>query len=70
MIRVIKHQTAGEALIKALTLKEIWVEIIDPSQSGRAVVERKQFFTRKKAQNFIDRQTRIDHWNRYELVIK
>ncbi len=72
VITIIKHRTAGDALLAALgnlkTCPNAIVEIIDPAQSGRAVVERKEFPTKMSAKKFMRDQAKIDHWNRYELV--
>ncbi len=69
-MKIVFHKTPAEALIAALTIREIWVEIIDPSQRGRAIVESKRFYTLRKAKNFVRRQLRVDCVNNYEIIRK
>lgn len=69
-MQVIKHRNAGDALIAALTLNEIWVEVRDPQPAHRPLVEEKRFYTRRKAANWIKRQKRFDRWNVYIIVIR
>lgn len=64
----VKHRTAGDALIAALHITQYYVVVIDPTQSGNAIVERKWFYTKKKAENYIIRQKKIDSFNIYKLV--
>jgi hypothetical protein len=72
MITVITHRNAGDALLAALknikSCPDAIVEVIDPAQSGRAVVERVSFPTKAMARKYIREQVKIDHWNRYELA--
>ncbi len=72
MITAFKYFNRADALLAVLrSATADWiVEIIDPAQSGRAVVERIRFehWQKAKAQRYIKKQIAIDHWNRYELV--
>ena len=68
----IMHSDRSHALLTTLTKATAnWiVEIIDPAQSNRAVVERIHFpyYQKKKAEKYIKNQKLFDHWNKYELV--
>lgn len=58
------------ALLRAMTVQEIRVDVVDPAQKGRAVVESRRYFSLGGAKAYMRRQRKIDNWNRYELVRK